>query len=158
MSLGKWMVKQTGSSTPSILLSSKKELLIHNNLDEPPRGKRPILKGYIVCVHVIQHSWNENVQQWRTDWWLPEAKGGWGWEAGVAIKGGILVVMEMVSILTESVSICWMWYCTTVVQDVTTERNWVKGTELFHTIVCESSYHKIQRLKVVLRNYIDGGY
>lgn len=157
MSLSEWLNKQVHPRHQ--YYSAAKRNYWYTITWMNPKWKRAILKGYIVCVHVI-HSWNENLQQWWTDWGCQRLKGvRLGGKCGYQrATGGIPVVMEMVSILTESVSISWMWYCTIVLQDVTTERNWVKGTELFHTIACESSYHKIQRLKVVLRNYIDGGY
>lgn len=50
---------------------------------------------------------------------------------------GIPVVMEMFCILAVSILLSWL-YCTVVLQDVTTEANWIKGTQdlsvLFLTI------------------------
>lgn len=48
-------------------------------------------------------------------------------EPGCKEQRGILMVMELFSILTVSIPIPCLWYYTTILQDVTTEEHWVKG-------------------------------
>lgn len=52
------------------------------------------------------------------------------------------MIMEILFILTTSMLISWLWYSTTVLQDVTNGEKWVKGTwdlsVLFLTTSCES--------------------
>ena len=54
----------------------------------------------------------------------------WGWEGcGCGYENetwGILAGMEMLYILTASMSISWWWYCALVLQDVTVGWNWAK--------------------------------
>ena len=73
----------------------------------------------------------------------------------VTIQGqqeGILKMMKMFCILTVSTSISWLCHWTIVLQDVTTEKNWVKGTQNFCTLFfynCKRiyNYFKMKRLK-----------
>lgn len=64
------------------------------------------------------------------------------------VTGGIFVVMEILYILTISMSVCWLWYCTLVLQVITTMGNWkrvFRFSLLFLTSRCD--YTIISKLK-----------
>jgi len=71
----------------------------------------------------------------------------------VTIQGqqeGILKMMKMFCILTVSMSVSWLCHWTIVLQDVTTEENWVQNKYslcvILHNCMCINSYLKINYL------------
>lgn len=80
----------------------------------------------VLCIcPYMWHYWNDRKDHWLTG--LPETKQGEG--SGYGYKRSIwrsLLMMGMLHILTTSVSVSWLWYCTRVSWDVTIGENQVK--------------------------------
>lgn len=125
-----WMVKQSVVHLyHGILVSNKKEPTTDtHNLGESPENddewKKPILKGYRMydCIYVIflkcgiyrKGQQIRDCQGLRRQLWWEGRRCG--------CKGSCSD--EMPCILAASMSISWLWYSTTILQDVTTGKEY----------------------------------
>ena len=97
----------------------------------------------------IWHSLNDNIMEMENRFVVKGLGPGWGWgrgeggRCGYKRTPGIFMVMELFYILTISVVISWLWYCTIVLENVLIGGNWAKCrrhlTALFLTTVCGST-------------------
>ena len=74
----------------------------------------------------LQHSWiakNRYGEQISDCWGFGIGVGRWIWTTE-----GILEVMALFCTLNVSLSICWLWFCTIVLLNVTSERNCLKDS------------------------------
>ena len=61
--------------------------------------------------------------------------------------GGIFALMVLLCVLTVSLSVCWLWFCTISFQDVTLGRNWVNNTQDLSVLFLTTWIHNYLKRK-----------
>lgn len=94
--------------------------------------RKPIVEGYCCMTSLLK--WQNYRNELKTEW--PKEASGWGYSRTI---WKILALTEVFCILTASMSISWLWYCSTVLQDITTTGG-VKDTQFLSVLFLTTTY------------------